>query len=255
MIKNYISINLGLKKKQIFLIWYPKDGWFFVQDLLRISDTDKRNYWVHKLTYELFKSTRTTPTYSAVTNGVVKLSHHVDWNAQISWTGVMSWYDESGKPKWAAIKSCALNDWNDGWPIFTFVTWGVENYRDAACTDIFLSAPKFKWDSSKRPWYAIFWYYLPKYRYPNIENMAEILYGPPNTDPIKLKILPWPQDAPWVLWVSMKSWGVSFNSDYGFALNGAPSTKYSWNYCDNILVFYPHQHSYDNIQDLNFYPK
>ena len=139
-IKHNISLQFNNSAKQIFKISYASDGGYFITDLIRYKQENKKCIIAKYACDVLNHGKRTvTPHYRAFTSGEAKLSHHFDGRAQISGTGVLSGYDCNGNPKGAAIQSFRLNKSNDSGPVFTFIVWGCSYLqRDIKENDILL---------------------------------------------------------------------------------------------------------------------
>lgn len=106
-----ICLHINWVIYKIFVIWYYKDGWFFISDV-----------WKKWLQYIAIKhSMKSVKEAYSIKLKKPKLSHHIDWSAHISWVWIRSWYNETWKPKWLWVESFDLNWINDGGPVFSFI--------------------------------------------------------------------------------------------------------------------------------------
>lgn len=244
MKKNYVSIQEGVIKKQLFFVGYTKDGGFFFHDLIRILGKEKKSFVLKGLTDVNNHGKRTVKAhYRAITSGEVKLTHHMDGRAQISGEGVISGFDEQGNPRGASVQSMPLITSNDGGPMFTFLTWGIEHFRDAKIDDTILELDPSMIHSADQGLdlnaYAVKGFYILKSVLPaNFDYSSYVECDSPIEGRIKLKLVPSPDSIPGVLgFYAIKANG-SHSERFGFNLSGAPGKTIN-GYCEGLIVCYP----------------
>lgn len=246
MEKYYISVNENGIKKQVVKLTYTKDGWFFIQDRIRINQENKKCLiWKYKSDVLNNWERILTPHYYAMTSGDIKFTHHFDWNAHISWRWVISWYNEDGSPKGASIKSFNLNKTNDWGPMFSIMFWwNINVFRDTSLWDIILE-PLIREKFEKLNWkyYGLIleFFYIPKSLiiwdnwiesdYINFYSSVEWW--------VKLRIIPSPKHHPWCIWVVCSYIKHGHISEVWFTMSWAPWTIYDERYCDVLSVIYP----------------
>lgn len=244
--KHTISLQINHSAKQIFKISYTSDGGYFVTDLIRYKQKNKKCIIAKFASDVLNHGKRTvTPHYQAYTTGEAKLSHHFDGRAQISGTGVLSGYDINGKPKGAAIQSFPLNKNNDSGPVFSFLVWGCGNLqRDKKDNDTLL-IPNDKYihsadrDLSLNAYVVKGFYLLKSWFPPGQTALDDITFRSKIEGDVKLTIVPSPPKTPGVIGLLATKANHCFKAKFGFTLSGAPGQIYNNRFCDSLNIIYP----------------
>lgn len=260
MNKNYISLKMWTEYKQVLLIWYTKDWWFFIKDLIRKNQKEKtctiikigsnvNNNWIRKA----------KPTYIAYTSWEAKFTHHYDWNAHISWAWVLSWYNQDGTPKWAHVKSFSLETSNDWGPIFWFSLRDKNNtLRNNKEWDILLEPNiEFVHDIFKEETvfntYVIKWFYIPRSMIKHEKIPKKIYFMSPIEWLLILNTIKPPINSKWVLWIysTFLNTGMAEDHDVWFSLSAWPWKIYN-NICESLCIMYPKNHQDDKSINLDY---
>lgn len=247
---------------KISLIWYSKDGGYFIQDF---SDFWKMNYIVTKIKVlwnmgEKIKNIwcNYEDTYT-VKLSKPKLSHHFDGKAHISWNNITSWYYENWDAKWLSIQSMHLMWKNDGWPLFSINVWSkiIEEFEELELTDKIFKKPHMilsdktclnllEDKENKNYAYVIDWYYIPKSDIPvdwDIENWLIKMH--PNFWPIPVFPIDIPLEIPGIIVIHYRK-DSCFEDPNFFSFWGAPwLINDEWNW-EQIVVIW-------NIEDIDIH--
>lgn len=248
---------------KIFILWFLKDGWYFLSDL-----SDNLEYIATKIKIDWRPGIRmkkiekdTKNTYS-ITLRKPKISHHFDWTAHISWEDIVSWYNNDGSAKWLSIKSLHLTWLNDWWPIFLFKIWldvlkkfPILNETERKKPHLILDIPyiiDFRDEIKDNFWYIIEGYYLLKnwtIEWKKIINMDHPFYWK-----IKLKIIPTPKATPWIIAICCVKHGRLSNGDDTFSINWVPGEiDKNWDW-EQLSIINKKDNDKTTLNSLN-YPK
>lgn len=253
----------------IFYLGFLKEGGFFITNLFNSLEF---NYIVKKVRIigdsfingqkNIGKGT-IIERYSIDGSNSPKISHHLDGRAHVSGNGIISGYDESGKPKGLSIKSFPLNICNDGGPIAVFQI-GINNLiKNKEITEInfkkkFIilnekNAKDLRSSIKEKYEYVIEIYYILKKDLPSnfkfFKTKTTKLH--PTYGLLNLLVIPTPRNCPGCMGIVLIKYNLLVDDDI-ISFNMSPSEHYKNNTWDVISIDMIAKNKKYNLKNLNY---
>lgn len=231
---------------KLFTIWYYNDWWYFITDLFNNSDyeyiaTKISTNW-KKIREKFHLPVDYNNTYK-ISLSNPKISHHIDWNAHISWKWIISGYNIDWSSKGLSIKSWSLYWCNNWGPLFWFNIWvnmlndfSIIEFNEKIMKKPHLIIPDnyckdLRQNDDEKFNYRIDVFYIHKSELP--ENMNDsVRFYQPHKYFWLMELIPIksPPESPFIFWIFIWKDSLIYNPDF-FSYSWAPwIIQENWNW-------------------------